>query len=94
VSKNCQNADELLLIYEEILSRSIKQYGSKQLYLFRMRNIIEKLLKIDENSMSGGEISYSWTTWCILIELLRQKINYKYGNLVISKGSFTSSASK
>lgn len=53
-----------------------------------MRNIIEKLLKIDENSMSGGEISYSWTTWCILIELLRERINYQYGNLVISKESF------
>lgn len=59
-----------------------------------MRNIIEKLLKIDENSMSGGEISYSWTTWCILIELFREKINYRYGNLVISKGSFNSAPSK
>ena len=41
--------------------------------------------------MSGGEISYSWTTWCILIELLREKINFRYGNLVISKVALNSS---
>lgn len=52
-----------------------------------MRNIIEKLLRIDENSMSGGEISYSWTTWCIVIQLLREKVNYKYGGIVIYKSS-------
>lgn len=34
--------------------------------------------------MNGGEISYSWTTWCILIELLREKITYHYGDLIIS----------
>lgn len=50
-----------------MLIRLIRQRGSKNLYIFRMRNIIEKLLRIDENSMSGGEISYSWTTWCIVI---------------------------
>jgi hypothetical protein len=50
-----------------------------------MRNIIEKLLKIEESSLSGGEITYSWTTWCIMIELLKEKVNYRYGKLIISK---------
>lgn len=40
--------------------------------LFRMKNIIDKLLKMDEcYSNNGGEISYSWTTWCIMIEMFR-----------------------
>lgn len=87
-SRHCQNADELLMIYEYVLGRAMKARGSRDLYIFRMRNIIEKLLKIEDSSMGGGEISYSWTTWCILVELLREKINYQYGNLVISKDSF------
>jgi hypothetical protein len=52
-----------------------------------MRNIIDKLLRIEESSLSGGEITYSWTTWCILIELLKEKVDYKYGGLVIAKKS-------
>lgn len=45
-----------------------------------MKNIIEKLLKIDENiSSGGGEISYSWTTWCIMIEHFKgQILDYKF----------------
>jgi hypothetical protein len=50
-----------------------------------MRNLVDKLLNIENSSLSGGEITYSWTTWCILIELLREKVNYKYGDLIISK---------
>lgn len=79
VSKDRQNADELLLAYEEIVVRVIKASGSRKLYLFRMKNVIEKLLKIDESSLNGGEITYSWATWCILIELLREKVMAKYG---------------
>jgi hypothetical protein len=44
-----------------------------------MKNVIEKLLKIDEGSLNGGEISYSWATWCVLVELLREKVVCKYG---------------
>jgi hypothetical protein len=31
-----------------------------------MRNVIEKLLKIDDTYSGGGEIGYSWTSWCIM----------------------------
>lgn len=65
----------------------IREKGGKDLGIFRMKNVIEKLLKIDENSLSGGEISYSWATWSILIELLREKVNYKYGGLLIGKST-------
>lgn len=47
VSKGCENADCLLLVYEEIIARVIKANGSRKLYLFRMKNVIEKLMKID-----------------------------------------------
>jgi len=57
----------------------IKENGSRKLYLFRMKNVIEKLMKIDESSLNGGEITYSWATWCILIELLREKVMSKFG---------------
>lgn len=85
VSKDCQNADDLLNIYEEVMHQAVKQNGLRDLRLFRMRNIIEKLLKIEDSSLSGGEITYSWTTWCILIELLKEKVTYRYGGLIISK---------
>lgn len=39
-----------------------------------MRNIIEKVLKIDETYRGGGEIGYSWTTWCIVTEMLKERI--------------------
>ena len=47
VSKCCENADCLLLVYEETIARVIKAGGSRKLYLFRMKNVIEKLMKID-----------------------------------------------
>lgn len=72
------------MIYEDIIGRTVSRKGMKDLHLFRMRNIIEKLLRIDESSLSGGEISYSWTTWCIVLELLKERVNFKYGNMVIS----------
>jgi hypothetical protein len=59
-----------------------------------MRNIIDKLLKIEDSSLNGGEITYSWTTWCILIELLKEKVNYKYGGLMISQAGRKSKESQ
>jgi len=32
-----------------------------------MKNVIEKVLKIDDNYNGGGEIGYSWTTWCVIV---------------------------
>jgi hypothetical protein len=66
----------------------------KNLRLFKMRNIIDKLLKIEDSSLNGGEITYSWTTWCILIELLKEKVNYKYGGLMISQAGRKSKESQ
>lgn len=39
-----------------------------------MPGIIEGLLKLEEALSSAGEISYSWTTWCIVIEMLKDRI--------------------
>lgn len=43
--------------------------------IFRMPPIIETLLKLDETLSSAGEISYSWTTWTIVIEILKERID-------------------
>ena len=84
VSKSCENADDLLCLYEEVIREAAKQKGLRDLRLFKMRNIIDKLLRIEESSLNGGEITYSWTTWCILVELLKEKVDYKYGGLMIT----------
>ena len=47
-------ADDLLNIYEELLGRMIKDRATRQLGLFRMKNIIEKVLNIDESYSGGG----------------------------------------
>ena len=52
----------------------IKDRATRQLGLFRMKNIIEKVLNIDESYSGGGQIGYSWTTWCIVLELLKNKV--------------------
>lgn len=68
------------MVYEEIIARVIKENGAKKLYLFRMKNVIDKLIDFDERSnLNSGEIHYSWVTWCILIELLRLKMAARYG---------------
>jgi hypothetical protein len=33
----------------------------------------------------GGEISYSWTTWCVLVELLYAKIDKPHKFKYITK---------
>jgi len=52
----------------------IKEGRSQEIAVFRMRKVVEQLLKINEGCNSGGEISYSWITWCVLVELLSEKI--------------------
>lgn len=42
--------------------------------------IIDKLLKIDESMSNAGEICYSWTSWCIIVEILKERIGYKKKN--------------
>ena len=78
-SKMTRNADGLLLVYEETLVRVGQAGGSRRLHLFRMRNVVDKLMRLDESSLNGGEISYSWTTWCIVVELFRERIASHYG---------------
>jgi len=48
----------------------IKEGRSQEIAVFRMRKVVEQLLKINEGCNTGGEISYSWITWCVLVELL------------------------
>lgn len=45
----------------------IKEGLAKEIAIFRMPIIIETLLKLDEALGGAGEISYSWTSWCIVI---------------------------
>jgi hypothetical protein len=78
-SKISRNADGLLLVYEETLVRIGQKGGSRRLHLFRMRNVVDKLMRLDESSLNGGEINYSWTTWCIVVELFRERIATHYG---------------
>lgn len=61
--------------------RVVQAGGSRRLHLFRMRNVIDKLLRVDDSSLNGGEISYSWATWCVMVELLRERIASKYGGI-------------
>jgi hypothetical protein len=76
VNKSCENADDLLNIYEELLIKGVKNNMFKDTSLFRMKGIIEKLIKVDEwYSNGGGEISYAWTNWCIILEVFKGKIN-------------------
>jgi hypothetical protein len=39
------------------------------------------LLRVDDSSLNGGEISYSWATWCVMVELFRERIANKYGGI-------------
>jgi hypothetical protein len=78
-SKVSRNADALLLAYEETLVRVGQGGGSRRLHLFRMRNVVDKLMRLEESSLHGGEISYSWTTWCVMVELSRERIATLYG---------------
>jgi hypothetical protein len=70
-SKLCSDADALLLLYEETLTRVGQGGGSKRLHLFRMRNVVDKLMRLDDSWLNGGEINYSWTTWCVMVEHFR-----------------------
>jgi hypothetical protein len=36
-------------------------------------------MRLDDSWLNGGEINYSWTTWCVLVEHFRQRIASKYG---------------
>lgn len=40
--------------------------------LFKMQNIISKILTIPENN---GEIAYAWVSWNIVLEMLKELIN-------------------
>ncbi len=53
----------------------VKEGRAREMAIFRMPPIIDTLLKLDESLSSAGEISYSWTTWCIVIELLKERIH-------------------
>jgi hypothetical protein len=49
-----------------------------------MRNVIEKILKIDEANSGSGEIGYGWISWCITIEFLKGRIYQNKGSKVVS----------
>jgi hypothetical protein len=46
------------------------------MHIFRMKNIIDKLIPIESSSIDGaGEIVYAWTTWNIMLEMFMMKLN-------------------
>jgi hypothetical protein len=46
------------------------------MHIFRMKNIIDKLIPIESSSIDGaGEIVYAWTTWNIMLEMFMLKLN-------------------
>ena len=45
------------------------------MHLFKMKNIIDKLIPIQSSSIDGaGEIVYAWTTWNIIMEMFSLKL--------------------
>lgn len=58
------------------------------MHIFRMKNIIDKLIPIESSSIDGaGEIVYAWTTWNIMLEMLSIKLReYKKVLLVENRG--------
>lgn len=45
------------------------------MHIFRMKNIIDKLIPIESSSIDGaGEIVYAWTTWNIMLEMFSIKL--------------------
>lgn len=41
------------------------------MHIFRMKNIIEKLIQVESGGVDGaGEIVYAWTTWNVVLEML------------------------
>jgi hypothetical protein len=41
------------------------------MHIFRMKNIIEKLIQVESGAVDGaGEIVYAWTTWNVVLEML------------------------
>jgi len=63
-------------LYEFLLKVCIVNGFTQDMHIFRMKNIIDKLIPIESSAIDGaGEIVYAWTTWNIALEMLLMKLN-------------------
>ena len=63
-------------LYEFSLKNCILSGFAQDMHIFRMKNIIDKLIPIESSSIDGaGEIVYAWTTWNIILEMFIIKLN-------------------
>lgn len=63
-------------LYEFFLQNCILCDLAKEMHLFRMKNIIEKLIQVESGAVDGaGEIVYAWTTWNVVLEMLLYRLN-------------------
>jgi hypothetical protein len=44
------------------------------MHIFRMKNIIERLIPVESTVDGAGEIVYAWTTWNIILEMFLLKL--------------------
>lgn len=53
-TKCCEGADDLMSLYEFLLKNCILSGFTQSMHIFRMKNIIDKLIPFESSSLDGA----------------------------------------